>query len=437
MKAPSLDETRLRQAVEARPGPDWLARFREANLERFLEAGFPHVRQEDWKYTSLAPLADFSDDWLAGTAEAPGETAERRAAALAREILGDFDAHSVVFVDGRLDPDSLPDGLPEGVSVEPLLKTGLPPQSAAGASADAMTALNGALLTDGLRLSLDDTAVLDRPLYLVFVVTGAASAVASPRIVVEAGAHARATIVEHYAGETDARRFTNVVTDIVQHEASRIEHFRLQRQPAQSFQVSRLHASLAARARLDSHSLDLGGRLVRHDTMVRLTDREAVVNLNGIYVTGGDQHVDNHTRIDHEAPDTVSTEDYRGVLKDRSRAVFNGKVMVHPGADGTDAAQSNRNLLLSDKAEIDTKPELEIYADDVKCSHGATVGQLDETALFYLRSRGIDTESARHLLIFAFLRELLGRTNTPALARRMERMLVGGLPEFDELESLL
>lgn len=437
MKTRSLDETRLRQAVAARTGPDWLTRFREANLERFLETGFPHVRQEDWKYTSLAPLADFSDDWLTGTAEAPGETAERRAATLAREVLGEFDAHSVVFVDGRLDADSLPDSLPEGVSLEPLLKTGLPPQSAAGASTDAMTALNGALMTDGLRLSLADTAVLDKPLYLIFVVTGEATAAASPRVVIEAGAHARATVVEHYAGEAEARRFTNVVTDIIQHEASRIEHFRLQQQPTESYQVSRLHASLAARARLDCHALDLGGRLVRHDIMVRLTDREAAVGLNGIYLTSGDQHVDSHTRIDHEAPDTTSVEDYRGVLRDRSRAVFNGKVVVHTGADGTDAAQSNRNLLLSDKAEVDTKPELVIYADDVKCSHGATVGQLDETALFYLRSRGIDTESARHLLIFAFLRELLGRTEAPALARRMERMLVGGLPEFDELESLL
>ena len=328
------------------------------------------------------------------------------------------------------------DALPDGVCLAPLLNTGLPPRTAAGASADAMTALNGALLTDGLRLTLADTAVLDKPLYLVFVVTGEGTAVASPRIVIEAGAHARATIVEHYAGEAEARRFTNVVTDIVQEEASRIGHYRLQQQPAQSFQVSRLHAALAARARLDCHSLDLGGRLVRHDTMVRLADREAAVALNGIYVTGGDQHIDNHTRIDHEAPDTLSNEDYRGVLRDRSRAVFNGKVMVHKGADGTDAAQSNRNLLLSDKAEVDTKPELEIYADDVKCSHGATVGQLDETALFYLRSRGIGTESARHLLIFAFLRELLGRADTPALAHRMERMLVGGLPEFDELETL-
>ena len=248
MKAPSLDERRLRQAVEARPGPDWLARFRAESLQQFLNAGFPTVRQEDWKYTSLAPLADASDDWLAATAEAPGADAERRAAALAREVLGEFDAHSVVFVDGRLDADSLPDLLPEGVTLEPLAQGGPPPRSAAGASTDAMTALNGALLTDGLRLTLADTAVLDKPLYLVFVVTGEGTAVASPRVIVEAGAHARATIVEHYAGEKDARRFTNVVTDIVQDEASLLEHYRLQQQPAGSFQVSRLHASLAARA---------------------------------------------------------------------------------------------------------------------------------------------------------------------------------------------
>lgn len=435
MKAPALDTDRLRRAVETRPGPDWLARFRRESLEHFLEEGFPSVREEAWKYTNLAPLAEISEQWLAETAGPADAAAERRAATVARGVLGEFDAHSVVFVDGRLDADSLPEALPDGVALEPLLRSGLPPSGPAGG--DAMVALNGALLTDGLKVTLDDTAVLDRPLYLVFVVTGDAGGAASPRIIVEAGAHSRATVVEHYAGEAEARRFTNVVTDIDQGEASRLEHYRLQQQPTGSFQVSRLRARLAARAELDCHSLDLGGRLVRHDTVVRLTGAGARVALNGIYATDGSQHVDNHTRIDHEAADTISREDYRGVLRDASRAVFNGKVMVHPGADGTDAAQSNRNLLLSDKAEVDTKPELEIYADDVKCSHGATVGQLDPASLFYLRSRGLDTETARRLLTFAFLREILGRAANRVLARRMERLLIGGLPEFGELESLL
>ncbi len=434
MKATALDEGLLRRAVESRPGPEWLARFRHDSLARFLDAGFPSVRQEAWKYTNLAPVAERAERWLAETA-APGADAGRRAAALGRDLIGELEAHTALFVDGRLDTGSLPRDLPDGVALEPLLETGVPATDIV--HGDAMTALNGALLTDGLRLALAEGAVLDRPLYLLFVVTGDSEAVVSPRLVIEAGPGARATIVEHYAGEAEAERFTNVVTDIRQAEGARLAHYRLQQQPAASFQVSRLHAKLAAAAELDCHGLDLGGRLVRHDTMIRLTGRDARVALNGIYVTDGQQHVDNHTRIDHEAPDTTSTEDYRGVLKDRSRAVFNGKVMVHAGADGTDAAQSNRNLLLSDGAEVDTKPELEIYADDVKCSHGATVGQLDRTALFYLRSRGLDVETARHLLTFAFLREIVARAENAALGRRMERMLVGGLPEFGELESLL
>jgi Fe-S cluster assembly protein SufD len=435
MKAPVLDSELLRHAVDTRPGPDWLARFRRESLERFLDAGFPTVRQEAWKYTNLSPVAELTERWLSAKPTPEDETG-RPAAALAEDIVGGgSDAHTVLFVDGRLDTGSLPRDLPDGVSLEPLLEADVPPIGAV--RGDAMTALNGALLTDGLRLTLADSASLDRPLYLLLLVTGETEAVVSPRILIEAGRGANATIVEHYAGEPDARRFTNVVTDIVQDTAARLQHYRFQQQPSASFQVSRLHARLAASAELDCHSIDLGGQLVRHDAMIRLTGDGARVALNGIYVTDGRQHVDNHTRVDHEAPDTISREDYRGVLKDSSRAVFNGKVMVHAGADGTDAAQSNRNLLLSEGAEVDTKPELEIYADDVKCSHGATVGQLDQTSLFYLRSRGLDEETARHLLTFAFLREIVGRARNAALGRRMERMLVGGLPEFEELESLL
>ncbi len=435
MSLPALDEGRLREAVEVRGGPEWLSEYRRESLERYLASGFPTVRQEHWKYTNLAPVAELSEEWLVAPTDPGEDAAERDAWRLARRMLGDLDAHSVLFVDGRLELDSLPENLPEGARLEPLLDSGSAPDLPE--DGDAMTALNGALLTDGLRLTLDETCVLDKPLYVLFIVTGNGSAVASPRLLIRAGGHSRASIVEHYAGTPDARRFTNAVTDLELDDAARLSHVRLQEQPPESLEVSRLTARLQARAGLDACTLDLGGRLVRHDVAVRLEGAEASVSLNGVYLTDGRRHVDNHTRIDHVARDTRSSEDYRGVLKDRSRAVFNGKVMVHAGADGTDASQSNRNLLLSDSAEVDTKPELEIYADDVKCSHGATVGQLDESALFYLRSRGLDTETARHLLIFAFLREVLTGAGNPALARRMERMLLGSLPEFAELETLL
>lgn len=498
---PPLDPARLAQAAESLDGPAWMRALRQQGVREFLAAGFPTRRDEDWKYTDTSAVAEHSSEWLERTggfaaSDGDAEAAQERAAAeVAREVYSGLDAHGLVFVNGRLDTSSLPDDLPQGVRIVPLAdggddllgrRGGAPDErrrenvaggdpgrrsrhdpgheserdaepdrgddgdddSRAGAGTararsantrrmPAFSALNTALLTGGVVIAIDEATALERPLYLLFVSVPGEPAVASPRVRVELGEHARATVVEHYAGVSEAAVFTNVVTELALAEHARLEHYRLQEQPPEALHVTRTEARVAAGAELATHALDTGARLARNDLVVVLAGRDARVAMNGLYFAAGRQHIDNHTLVDHAGPGALSDEDYRGIIDERGRAVFNGKVIVREGAAGTDASQSNRNLLLSDRAEIDTKPELEIYADEVKCAHGATVGQLDETALFYLRSRGIDEASARKLLTFAFAREVLARTKVPALRRRMERAVLGELPRSAMLEELL
>ncbi|MGD1976638.1 MAG: Fe-S cluster assembly protein SufD, partial [Gammaproteobacteria bacterium] len=223
----------------------------------------------------------------------------------------------------------------------------------------------------------------------------------------------------------------NAVTEIRGGAGSRVEHYRLQEEPAQAFHIGGLHARLQRDASLDSHNIQVGAALARLDIGVSLEEPGAELRLNGLYTVDGKRHVDNHTRVDHLAPETRSDELYRGIVDDRGRAVFNGKAVVHKDAQRIDAHQSNKNLLLSQQAEVDTKPELEIYADDVKCSHGATVGQLDKNALFYLLSRGIGEEVARKLLTYAFAEVVAARMPLEVVRRRLEKRIAGTLPESD------
>jgi Fe-S cluster assembly protein SufD len=216
-----------------------------------------------------------------------------------------------------------------------------------------------------------------------------------------------------------------------------VRHYRIQDEAAAGFHIGGLFARVGKDARLESHNLHFGGALARVDLEVALAETGAEVDMNGLYCLGGRQHVDNHTRVDHLAAHTRSDEDYRGVLDGRARGVFNGKAIVHEDAQKIEAHQSNSNLLLSEQAEVDTKPELEIYADDVKCSHGATVGQLDTTALFYLRSRGIDESAARSLLTFAFAEEVVQRIGLKPVRQRLETAVAGALPDRSLIEDLL
>ena len=271
---------------------------------------------------------------------------------------------------------------------------------------------------------------MDKPLSLVFVAAKQAqSAAIHTRNLIVMGKQSQATIIEHYLGLDDARYLSNTVTEVITNDSARLTHYKLQQESLQGFHVGYLSARQERDSRIESHSISLGGDIVRNDIDVELSAPGAHLSLNGLYMAGGNQHIDNHTLVHHAKPHTGSEENYRGVLNDRARGVFNGKVVVHKQAQKTVAQQANANLLLSDDAEIDTKPELEIYADDVKCSHGATIGRLDESMLFYLRARAIEEDTARSLLTFAFADEVIKRIRLAPIRARLEHMVLGKLPD--------
>lgn len=290
-------------------------------------------------------------------------------------------------------------------------------------------------MTDGAYLHFGRGKVLDEPVHLLFLSTEADGAShARNLIVAEQGA--QATVIEHYAGVDDSVYFTNVVTRIFTDSNAAITHHKLQQESAGAFHFAGIHAVQQRDSRLESHSFSLGGALARNDITTTFDAHGCEATLNGLYLVDGLQHVDNHTRIDHRQPNGTSREHYRGVLGGRSHAVFNGRVIVQPGAQKTNAYQANHNLLLSRDAEVDTKPELEIYADDVKCNHGATVGQLDEAQLFYLRSRGIEEAMARNLLVHAFAHDVIERIRVASLRTRLEQILMARLPQDERLGEL-
>lgn len=417
-------------------GKPWLARLRRDALERFAERGVPTRRDEEWKYTSLAalekmPLAAHSDG--AGRPVSPHEVQ-----ALAFD---GFEGHLLVFVNGRYVPSLSRVGtLPSGATLASLgealedAPAALEPFLAPVAHATVFAQLNTAFMADGLYLHLARGTVVEAPIHLLFLATDAGRAI-HPRNVVVAEPGAHATIVEHYVGD-DVAYFTNALTRIVAAEDAAIEHYKLQQESLQGLHIGGIHAAQSRASRFFSHSIALGGALARTDITTSFDADGCEATLDGLYVVGGRQHVDHHTRIDHVRPHGTSREHYRGVLDGTARGVFNGKVIVHPGAQKTDARQTNHNLLLSKGAEVDTKPQLEIYADDVKCSHGATVGQLDAAQLFYLRSRGVDERVARSLLTHAFAREVIERIRIGAVRARLGQLLLARLPQGELIREL-
>ncbi len=411
----------------------WLAALRESALRKFLVMGFPTRHDEDWKYTNVAPI---EKGRFAQSLVYPANIDVAQVEALA--LPG---SHLLVFVDGHfMSALSKIDGLPAGISVAGLStlldrkQSGIEKQFDSAASySSAFAALNTACMTDGACIHLAKGVQLDTPLHLLFLASTSTLAIHT-RNLVFAEADSRAIIVEHHAALGTPTYFTNTVTDIVLGRGARIEHHKLQQESTKAFHIAAINADLAGQSRFVSTSFALGGALARTDIRAKLNGEGAECTLDGLYVTDGRQHIDHHTRVDHNVPRGSSRELYKGVLSGASRAVFNGKVVVHPDAQQSDAAQTNRNLLLSEHAEIDTKPQLEIWADDVKCNHAATVGQLDAGQVFYLRSRGLDEETARALLTYGFAAEMVQRVEQPSLRQRLDSLLRGLLPQ--QLEAL-
>ncbi len=442
----AVDETAQRfldRFMGERPGDatDWIASARRSAADTFAQIGLPHQRIEDWKYTSVKPIArrDFARP-DASQATADAETIE------AQRIPG-LDSCRLVFINGHF-AAALSDreAAGQGVQVRSLAQVlADDPNALRGRFTDCapsdfsgFTALNTAFADDGAVIELAPEARADKPIELLFVSTSQEEAVAChPRIIISAGHHSEATIIEHYVGIDDAANLTNTVTEAVLDASAHVTHYRIQRDSRKGFHIGSVHVQQSGDSRFDSHNVQMGGQLVRSDINTSLDAEGAATLFNGLYLINGRQHMDTHTRINHMVPNTKSEEAYRGILDDNARGVFNGRVYVAPHAQKTEAYQSNDNLLLSGKAEIDTKPELEIYADDVVCSHGATVGQLDQHAMFYLRSRGIEEEAARGLLLYAFAEETIERMELPAMREWLQGFVIEQLPHSDRVREFV
>lgn len=416
----------------------WVSKARQSAFERFVAHGLPTRREEEWKYTDVAAIGKRESLVPDNIPHEPSSEATLLACTLAQQ-----NVHLMVFVNGHYSSQLSALGeLPTGMQLESLADLLDGADNLSETFFDQQhehtifAALNNALMTDGAVLNLAPGTVLEKPVYLLFIASGYGTAI-YPRNIVIAGESARATIIEHYFGVLETHNFTDAVTQITLASHAELQHCKLEQEGSAALHVAGIHAEQAANSSFVSHSFALGGRLVRNDITSRLSEAECMCTLDGLYLLDGKQHVDHHTRIDHLAPSGTSREYYRGILDGESHGVFNGKVVVHPYAVKTDAHQANHNLLLSRQAEVDTKPQLEIFADDVKCTHGATVGQLDDDSLFYLRSRGVDMDSARSLLLYGFANDIIRRVDVPDMRARIEHLVLDRLPQGEQLKELL
>ena len=397
--------------------PEAVRSLRLSAITRFETLGFPTTRNEDWHFTSVSPIAEGRFAPL--TTPIGTVTATQ----LAPFSFAESDWHTLVFVNGRYDAAlSLGGGgaLPIGVRVLPLAQAfdELPVLVAqhlgqiASFDIHTFTALNTAFINDGAVVHVAQDVELTRPIHLLFVSDegegrAATQGVAHPRNLIVLDRHSKATVIESYAGLADGAYFTNAVTEATIADGATLTHLKLQRESARAFHVGTLDVRQARNSHFFSFSFATGAALSRTNIYTELRGEGCGATLNGLYLGDRDQHIDHQTRIEHVAPSCYSRELYKGILDGAAHGVFNGKVYVHPEAQKTDGKQTNNTLLLSEKAQIDTKPQLEIFADDVKCTHGATVGRLDETSLFYMKSRGINARTARELLTYAFAADVL------------------------------
>ena len=427
-----------REAARAAEDPAFVARREEAFVV-FQRLGFPTTRQEEWRFTNVGPIAR--------TRFAAPAVRRIEREALAPWIFAG--APCLVVVDGVAAPElSELSGLPAGVRFGGLataLAAGEEAAAAVGAHAvfteQPFVALNTALFVDGALLDVPAGAALDHPLQVIFVSTGAADdgtpAASFPRLLVRAGERSTFTLVERYVTLGEGAALTCPVTEVIAGASSVVDHYRLAQESPTTWHVGLQQLWCDRAAALTSYSIVTGGGLVRQDVRAVLDGEGVDAILNGLYLTSGRQHVDHHMYVEHRKPHCDSHELYKGILEGRSRAVFNGLIHVWPGAQKTDAKQTNRNLLLSSEALVNTNPQLRIFADDVKCTHGSTVGQLDEEAVFYLRSRGIGEEAAKSLLTYAFARDVVDRIKAGPVRHELEELLLARLPKGDVVRQAL
>ncbi len=429
----------LERAQDARSNePAWLRTLRQLAIGTFRRAGFPTTRDEEWRFTSVAPIAD--------TPFVPAPPAAVSASDVAPFLIPGLDGPALVFVDGRFAPGLSRVGAPvPGLTLSSLADAVAQQPAAlepylgrhAGVDGRSFTALNTASFEDGAFIAVPDGAVVEPAIQVLFLSTVTPQpAISHPRLLASLGRHSQARVVEIFASLGPSLGFTNAVSEFVVGEAAGLDHCRLQRESHTGFHVGHTQYHLGPSGRLSAHAVALGGLIARTDAVAVLGGEGADCTLNGLYLGGGVQLIDNHTEIDHARPHGTSRELYKGILDGRARGVFNGRVRVRPDAQKTDSKQTNKTLLLTDDAQVNTKPQLEIFANDVKCTHGATVGQLDADALFFLRARGIGLEAARGMLIRAFATDVTARIGLDPLRAEIERLLAARLPGAPVMERV-
>jgi len=414
--------------------PAWLLSARKVGRVRFAELGLPTLRDEDWRFTNVAPIAKM-------IFEPRLEPAHH---GVTEKVLSQFPfttlaGGKLAFVNGQFAPElSSLATLPEGVKVMSMAAALAKVPALvephlfrhARTETNAFTALNTAFFEDGAFIYVPAGQAVTEPIHLLFVSTAKdRGTTAHPRNLIVAGSGSRVTVIESYVSLGDAAYFTNSVTELVAGENAVVEHLKFQDENQQAFHIATVAAHFGRASNVVTHSIALGAKLSRTNIFATLAGEGLECILNGLYLTRGEQLADHYMVVDHAQPHGASHEYFNGILADKSKGVFHGRILVRPGAQKTDAKQTNKNLLLSDDATADTKPQLEIYADDVKCTHGATIGQLNDESIFYLRSRGIPREKARRMLIHAFAGEIIDRVRCAAVRQELDRLV------WDRLEQ--
>ncbi len=399
--------------------------LRQSARERFASLPLPTTRGEDWRFTNLAPLLETPFELSVATMEPPPQPPP-------------VDTLRLVFMNGRF-TRSLSSPLPSGIQIGSLADAKIDAAPLAQIALDkesVFTALNTSLLKDGAYVIVPDGKVVEQPIEIIYLVLPtSAPIITNPRTLLVVGKNAQATIMERYGllyvlsplgkgAKNEGVYFTNAVTEIALAEGAVLDHVKLQQESTTAYHIANTQIVQAAKSTFTTHYLSLGGALVRNEVRVRFDGEHAEATVNGLYLANGKQHIDNFTVIDHAKPNCASHELYKGILDGRAHGVFNGKIFVRKDAQKTDAKQTNKVLLLSDDATINTKPQLEIFADDVKCTHGATIGQLDAAQLFYLQARGIPLGAARRLLTFAFANDIVNRVKIEAIREELETRIV-------------
>ena len=414
-------------------GPKWLRNLKKKGFDNFARLGFPTARRgnEAWKYTNVAPVAraEFS---------APSASELPAAETLRHALPWQDDWNTLVFIDGRFsrelsevhDEGNVTIGNLSGLLESDCSMVQKNLGSLASVEDEGFTALNTAFIDDGAVVHISDRAKVDRPVHLAFVSTEEDRIVSHPRVLVVIGPESEAAVIESYVGLGENSYLANAVAEIVVGEGARLEHYRLMDESDSAYHVGVARIHQKDGSAFSSRAFYKGVGLGRHDFYAHIGDG-CETDLSGLYITSGNQHMDNFINIDHAQPNSTSRLYYKGILSGRSRAVFGGTVFVREGADKTDSLQSDKNLLLSPGAEVDSKPALFIWADDVKCGHGATAGNVDEDTVFYMRSRGVDLETASRLLIFGFASEIVDTVAVPELHEYLERSFLDAIPRYE------